>query len=228
MSLRAACPAGAGDGLRPGARRAHHRAGLRRPLRGRRGGRRRRCCCGSRRRSARRTSPSSWRPTPATRSRASPGVRATSASSSRTTSRGARSTPPSRAGRASRTPSPARRAGELDALRELFQRKALRRPAGPAAVRRCPTRRAARLGELSGPDAARCRALRRELGIDASDDAPAFVRGDGTPVGGGRARRASARTASLTALSLETNGGMCRDLLRVRYPDRRRREEVAA
>ena len=85
---------------------------------------------------------------------------------------------------------------------------------------------AARLGELAGPDAARCRALRRELGIDASDDAPAFVRGDGTPVAADELVRFR-RTASLTALSLETNGGMCRDLLRVRYQDETR-EEVAA
>ena len=105
--------------------------------------------------------------------------------------------------------------GELDALRQLFQRKALVARQGrlltavadPAAIR---------LGELSGPDAVRCRELRRELGIDASDDAPAFVRGDGTPVGPDEIVRFR-RTASLTALSLEANGGMCRDLLRVRY-----------
>jgi metal-sulfur cluster biosynthetic enzyme len=93
--------------------------------------------------------------------------------------------------------------GQLDALRELFRRKAL--------------------GELSGPDAVRCRALRLELGIDASDDAPAFVRGDGTPVGSEELVRFR-RTAGLTALSLETNGGMCRDLLRVRYEDHDRKE----
>ena len=59
------------------------------------------------------------------------------------------------------------------------------------------------------------RALRLALGIDASDGAPAFVAGDGTPVSAGDLR--FRRMASLTALSLETNGGMCRDLLRVRY-----------
>jgi hypothetical protein len=77
------------------------------------------------------------------------------------------------------------------------------------------------LGELRGPDADRCRELRRALGIDASDSAPPFVTGDGTPVDASDAR--FRRMASLTALSLETNGGMCRDLLRVRYG-----EEVAA
>ena len=78
------------------------------------------------------------------------------------------------------------------------------------------------LGELPGPDAERCRELRRALGIDASDDAPAFVTGDGTPVDA--TSRASGGMASLTSLSLETNGGMCRDLLRVRYAE----EGVAA
>jgi hypothetical protein len=59
------------------------------------------------------------------------------------------------------------------------------------------------------------------LGIDASDDAPAYVTGDGTPVLPSDVR--FRRMASLTALSLETNGHMCRDLLRVRYG-----EDVAA
>jgi metal-sulfur cluster biosynthetic enzyme len=100
--------------------------------------------------------------------------------------------------------------GELDALRALFQRKAL-----VARQSRLLGGGATTLGELDGPDADRCRALRRSLGIDASDDAPAFVTGDGTPVAATDAR--FRRMASLTALSLETNGGMCRDLLRVRY-----------
>jgi len=81
----------------------------------------------------------------------------------------------------------------------------------------------ARLGDLTGPDAGRCRELRSELGIDASDDAPAFVRGDGTPVPAPELAR-FARMASLTATSLETNGGVCRSLLQVRYGT----EEVAA
>jgi hypothetical protein len=41
------------------------------------------------------------------------------------------------------------------------------------------------------------------------------VAGDGTPVARDDIR--FRRMASLTALSLETNGGMCRDLFRVRY-----------
>jgi metal-sulfur cluster biosynthetic enzyme len=106
--------------------------------------------------------------------------------------------------------------GDLDALRALFQRKALL-----ARQSRLLTTEASTLGELTGPDAERCRELRRELGIDASDEAPAFVTGDGTPVQASDAR--FRRMTALTALSLEANGGLCRDLLRVRYG-----EEVAA
>lgn len=105
--------------------------------------------------------------------------------------------------------------GELDALRELFQRKALvAREGRLLAMVADPAQ--ARLGDLSGPDAARCRALRHDLGIDASDDAPAFVRGDGSPLRAEELPRFR-RMAALTALSLETNGGICRDLLRIRY-----------
>jgi metal-sulfur cluster biosynthetic enzyme len=100
--------------------------------------------------------------------------------------------------------------GPLDALRALFQRKALL--ARQSRLLDSPART---LGELSGPDAERVRALRAALGIDASDGAPAFVAGDGTPVAPDDLR--FRRMAALTALSLETNGGMCRDLLRVRY-----------
>ena len=108
--------------------------------------------------------------------------------------------------------------GSLDALRALFRRKALVAREGRllAGLSGPP----ATLGELSGPDAERCRELRRALGIPADDDAPAFVTGDGAPV---RDFARFGRMARLTALSLETNGGMCRDLLRVRY-----QEEVAA
>jgi metal-sulfur cluster biosynthetic enzyme len=113
---------------------------------------------------------------------------------------------------------------ELDELRALFQRKALVAREGRL-LESVPDPASARMRDLSGPDAARCRALRRALGIDASDDAPAFVRGDGSPVRVDEVARFK-RVASLTALSLEANGGICRDLLRVRYPETGR-EEVA-
>jgi metal-sulfur cluster biosynthetic enzyme len=99
--------------------------------------------------------------------------------------------------------------GELGALRALFQRKALL--ARQSRLRSDATT----LGELLGPDAERCRELRRALGIDASDDAPAFVTGDGDPVDASDTR--FWRMASLTAMSLEVNGGICRDLLKNRY-----------
>lgn len=100
--------------------------------------------------------------------------------------------------------------GELDALRALFQRKALL-----ARQSRLLSEVPRRLGDLQGPEADRCRELRRALGIDASDDAAPFVTGDGAPVDASDVR--FRRMASMTALSLETNGHMCRDLLRVRY-----------
>jgi metal-sulfur cluster biosynthetic enzyme len=111
---------------------------------------------------------------------------------------------------------PGETAGDLDALRALFQRKALL-----ARQSKLIGQTATRLGELEGPDAERCRALRRALGIDARDEAAPFVTGDGTPVAADDRR--FARMAALTALSLEANGGLCRDLLRVRYG-----EEAAA
>ena len=117
---------------------------------------------------------------------------------------------------------PGETAGDLGALRELFRRKALvaRQSRLLASV---PDPVSASLGELTGPDADRCRELRRELGIDASDGAPAFVLGDGTPVRAEQVARFT-RMAALTAVSLDANGGVCRSLLQVRYGI----EEVAA
>jgi metal-sulfur cluster biosynthetic enzyme len=106
---------------------------------------------------------------------------------------------------------PGETSGDLGALRELFQRKALL-----ARQSRLLDLPAATLGELSGPDADRCRELRRALGIDASDGAPAFVTSDGAPVAADEMPRFR-RLTRLVGLSLETNGGMCRDLLKTRY-----------
>jgi metal-sulfur cluster biosynthetic enzyme len=99
----------------------------------------------------------------------------------------------------------------LDELRTLFRRKALMARQGRLLAAGA---RPATLGELHGPDADRCRELRRELGIDARDDAPAFVTGDGAPV------TDFARFERLTRListSLEGNAGLCRSLLNTRY-----------
>jgi metal-sulfur cluster biosynthetic enzyme len=105
---------------------------------------------------------------------------------------------------------PGETAGSLEALRVLFQRKALL-----ARQSRLLGSGARTLGELTGRDGQRCRELRQALGIDASDAAPAFVTGDGVAVDASDLR--FKRMASLTAISLEANGGLCRDLLRVRY-----------
>jgi metal-sulfur cluster biosynthetic enzyme len=106
--------------------------------------------------------------------------------------------------------------GQLDTLRALFQRKALL-----ARQSRLLSVDVSRLGDLTGRDAERVRELRIALGIDASDEAAPFVTGDGSPVSPDDVK--FRRMASLTALSLETNGHMCRDLLRIRYG-----EEAAA
>ncbi len=118
---------------------------------------------------------------------------------------------------------PGETAGDLDALRELFRRKALlARQARVCqglldqgvSAEEVVTRRVADLS--AGADAVRVVALRAELGLPCDDDAPALIAGDGTPL------RASdlptwLRRARLVSLSLEANGGMCRDLLRARY-----------
>ena len=111
----------------------------------------------------------------------------------------------------------------LDALRELFQRKALVARQGrvckallaagvtPATV---VDRRVADLPE--GMDAERCVELRRELGLPCDADAPALVAGDGTRLPAEGLDR-WLRRAQLVSLSLESNGGLCRSLLHVRY-----------
>jgi metal-sulfur cluster biosynthetic enzyme len=113
--------------------------------------------------------------------------------------------------------------GELDALRELFRRKALvaRQSrvcealiAGGATPEAVTAMRLADLPESA--DARRCRELRAQLGIAPADDAPAFVRPDGSPVtADGLATWL--RMAGLVRTSLEANGGICRSLLAVRY-----------
>jgi metal-sulfur cluster biosynthetic enzyme len=79
--------------------------------------------------------------------------------------------------------------GELDALRELFHRKAL---------------------------VARQSRLREHLGIPVDDDAPAFVRPDGAAITAAELTH-WLRMARLVRTSLEANGGICRSLLAVRY-----------
>jgi metal-sulfur cluster biosynthetic enzyme len=128
---------------------------------------------------------------------------------------------------------PGETAGDLDALRELFQRKALlARQArvcqamldGGASAETVVARRVADLPDT--PDAVRGRALRAALGLPHGDDAPAIVAGDGASLSAADLPM-WLRRAKLVSLSLEANGGMCRDLLRARYgnPDQ---EEIAS
>jgi metal-sulfur cluster biosynthetic enzyme len=120
--------------------------------------------------------------------------------------------------------------GELEALRTLFHRKALvaRQArlceallAGGASAAEVAALRAADLPD--DPDARRCLALRRMLGIESE---AAFVTGDGTPVTADALPR-WLRMGGLVRTSLEANGGICKSLLKVRYGDLVQ-EEVAA
>jgi metal-sulfur cluster biosynthetic enzyme len=118
---------------------------------------------------------------------------------------------------------PGETAGDLDALRELFRRKALLARqarvctallAGGASEEAVVASRVADLPDSE--DALRGLELRAALGLPHDPDAPALVAGDGTPLDAAQLRR-WLRRASLVSLSLEANGGMCRDLLRTRY-----------
>ena len=128
---------------------------------------------------------------------------------------------------------PGETAGDLDALRELFQRKALLARqarvcqallADGASAEAIVQTRVADLPDI--PDAVRGVALRAALGLPHDDDAPALIAGDGSPLSASDLPT-WLRRARLVSLSLETNGGMCRDLLRARYGDPDH-EEVAA
>jgi metal-sulfur cluster biosynthetic enzyme len=127
---------------------------------------------------------------------------------------------------------PGETAGDLEALRELFRRKALLARqarvceallaggASPEAIA------AGRLADLpASEDARRCAELRAALGLPHGPDAPALVAGDGGALAADELAR-WLRRARLVSLSLEANGGICRDLLATRYgvPDH---EEVA-
>ena len=122
---------------------------------------------------------------------------------------------------------------DLDALRRLFWRKALvaRQSrvceallAGGATAEEVTARHVADLPD--DPEARRCLELRRELGISREDGAAAFVLPDGRPIAAVDLRR-WLRIARLVRTSLESNGGICRSLLRVRY-DLPKPEEIEA
>jgi metal-sulfur cluster biosynthetic enzyme len=123
--------------------------------------------------------------------------------------------------------------GGLDALRELFRRKALlaRQARVCAALVATGTshEQIAAMCVRDLPDtqeARRCVALRRELGLPHAPDAPALVAGNGASLLAEEIPN-WLRRARLVSLSLETNGEMCRSLLAVRY-GHCQSEEVAA
>ena len=124
--------------------------------------------------------------------------------------------------------------GELNALRELFHRKALvaRQArlceawlAAGATAEEVAARRVTDLPD--DPGARRCLELRAHLGIPSDAGAPAFVRPDGAPLTAAGLTH-WLRMASLVRTSLEANGGICRSLLAVRYDIDPDPEEVAA
>ena len=128
---------------------------------------------------------------------------------------------------------PGETVGDLDALRQLFQRKALlgrqarlcqALMADGASEERVVAMRVADLPETA--EAVRTVALRAALGLPHGPDAPALVAGDGSAIGAGELRT-WLRRARLVSLSLETNGGICRDLLRVRYGNANEKEVAA-
>ena len=124
--------------------------------------------------------------------------------------------------------------GELDALRELFHRKALvarqsgiceALVAGGATAEEVTALRVADLPD--DPGARRCLELRGHLGIPSDATAPAFVLPGGVPIAAADLTH-WLRMARLVRTSLEANGGICRSLLAVRYDIDPDPEEVAA
>jgi metal-sulfur cluster biosynthetic enzyme len=129
---------------------------------------------------------------------------------------------------------PGEGAGDLEALRELFRRKALLARQGrvcslllDGGAADHATVVALSVADLpDDPEVARCLALRRELGLPCGPDAPALVAGDGGPIPAAELAL-WLRRARLVSLSLESNGGLCRSLLRVRHGVPDPTEEVA-
>jgi metal-sulfur cluster biosynthetic enzyme len=124
--------------------------------------------------------------------------------------------------------------GDLQALRELFQRKALLARQGRVAKMLLADGLddaavvALRVRDLPAddPEVARCLTLRRALRLPAEPESPALIAGDGSPI---RVTELAMwlRRARLVGLSLESNGGLCRSLLRVRHGVPDPTEEVA-
>jgi metal-sulfur cluster biosynthetic enzyme len=112
---------------------------------------------------------------------------------------------------------------DLEALRALFSRKALiGRQATVCELMLAQGESeeailSATVAELPDvPEVRRALELRAQLGIPVTPRSPAFVTPGGEPVGESGLRR-WLRGAQLVRLSLEANGGLCRDLLSARH-----------
>jgi metal-sulfur cluster biosynthetic enzyme len=120
---------------------------------------------------------------------------------------------------------PGETTGSVEALRDLFRRKALLARQGRVCDALLAAGATAR--EVVGlqvshlpdePEVRRCLALRRELGLSAGPSSPALVAGDGSALEAGELDRWR-RKARLVGVSLESNNGICRSLLANRYCD---------
>jgi hypothetical protein len=112
---------------------------------------------------------------------------------------------------------------DLEALRELFMRKALIARQSTVCEAMLATGDSAEdvLARLVGDlpftrEARRALELREALGIESGPDAPAFVLADGRALTADELPR-WLRMARLVRTSLEANGGICRSLLQVRH-----------
>ena len=119
-------------------------------------------------------------------------------------------------------------ADELDTLRADFVRTAVF--AGTDRVCRALLSQGIEVAGLTlgdvpaGPDLDRLRARRRELGLPADDGDPLLLDpATGQPIAPGEAKRHLA-FARLTRTSMEANSGVCRGMLRVRYPQIEKQE----
>ena len=121
---------------------------------------------------------------------------------------------------------------DLQALRDVFTRKALiarqsvvceRLLAQGAPPERVLSTTVADLPD--SPEARRALELRAQLGLPVAPDAPGFVTPGGQAVAPDQLKR-WLRGAQLVRISLEANGGICRDLLRVRHNLATESEEV--
>jgi metal-sulfur cluster biosynthetic enzyme len=118
---------------------------------------------------------------------------------------------------------PGEAVSELDDLRATFIRKAalagqerVARPLVNAGVTPDELARM-RLGAVPpSPDLDRLRVRRAQVGLPAGDDAPLLLHPDGEPVTAAQVPL-HLRRSRLTGVSIEANGGTCRDLLAQRY-----------